>query len=264
VDNERTDAIRPIFRRTVLVGGPDGFAVGASLARLALLWYYPYELERGTGSGTPVLVVDDDDGCRALIVTLLQRIGCTVYEAASGDDALDVARTVRPALVILDVDLPRVTGYEVCRELRDSYGESLAIMFVSGVRAEALDRTAGFLIGADDYIVKPFDPDELINRARALLRRRSGGGLRPALRTDALATAVLTSREREVLVLLARGRSQDQIAAQLVISAKTVATHIQRILGKLGVHSRAQAVAVAYRERLVGDTDTHAVPTAVA
>ncbi len=78
------------------------------------------------------------------------------------------------------------------------------------------------------------------------------------------ATAVLTPREREVLVLLARGQSQGKIAAELVISEKTVATHIQRILAKLGVHSRAQAVAVAYRERLVGDTDSHAVPTAVA
>ena len=65
-------------------------------------------------------------------------------------------------------------------------------------------------------------------------------------------------------MLLARGRSQAQIAAELVISEKTVATHIQRILAKLGVHSRAQAVSVAYRERLVGDTDSHAVPTAVA
>ena len=210
------------------------------------------------------MVVDDDDGCRALIVELLLRIGCTVYEASSGDDALDVARTVRPALVILDVDLPQVTGYEVCRGLRDSYGDAVSIMFVSGARAEALDRIAGFLIGADDYVLKPFDPEELLNRARALLRRRPGSSPRPTPHKDALATSVLTSREREVLVLLARGRSQGQIAQELVISAKTVATHIQRILAKLGVHSRAQAVSVAYRERLVGDTDSHAVPEAVA
>jgi DNA-binding NarL/FixJ family response regulator len=157
-----------------------------------------------------------------------------------------------------------VTGYEVCRGLRDAYGDSVSIMFVSGARAEPLDRIAGFLIGADDYVLKPFDPEELLNRARALLRRRPGSSPRPTLRKDALATSVLTSREREVLVLLARGRSQGQIAAELVISAKTVATHIQRILAKLGVHSRAQAVSVAYRERLVGDTDSHAVPTAVA
>ena len=87
--------------------------------------------------------------------------------------------TVRPALVILDVDLPRVTGYEVCRELRDTFGEAVAIMFVSGTRAEALDRIAGLLIGADDYVLKPFDPDELVNRVRALLRRQPGNGPSP-------------------------------------------------------------------------------------
>ncbi len=109
-----------------------------------------------------------------LMVELLQRIGCTVYEAASGDEALDVAETVRPALVILDVDLPRISGYEVCRELRDAFGDAVAIMFVSGTRAEAYDRVGGLLIGADDYVVKPFDPDELLSRARVLLRRAGG------------------------------------------------------------------------------------------
>ena len=221
-------------------------------------------LQRRTSNDHTVLVVDDDEACRALLTDLLERIGCKVYEAADGDEALDLARAVQPALVILDVGLPRVTGYEVCHELRDSFGDSVAVMFLSGTRGEAIDRVAGLLIGADDYVVKPFDPDELINRARALLRRRAAGSRRAPQRVDGLATAVLTSREREVLVLLARGNSQDQIAHQLVISAKTVATHIQRILAKLGVHSRAQAVAVAYRDRLVGDTDTHAIPTAVA
>ena len=217
------------------------------------------------GSGDPVLVVDDDARCRALIAVLMERLGCTVYEAATGGDALDVARTVRPALVILDVDLPGVTGYEVCRELRDSFGESVSVMFISGSRGEALDRVAGLLIGADDYLGKPFEPDELIGRARVLLRRqRSAQRERPAPGRNAKATSLLTSREREVLVLLARGRRQEEIAVELVISSKTVATHIQRVLAKLGVHSRAQAVVIAHRERLVGDTDSHAIPTAVA
>jgi DNA-binding NarL/FixJ family response regulator len=221
-------------------------------------------VERGEASGSPILVVEDDGACRALIATLLQRIDCTVYEATSGDEALEVARTVRPLLVILDVDLPRMTGYEVCRELRDLFGESIAVMFISGARMEAIDRVAGLLIGADDYVVKPFDPDELVNRVRALLRRqRPDHKDRLAVRHDGKSTSILTSREREVLVLLARGRGQGEIAAELVISSKTVATHIQRILAKLGVHSRAQAVVIAHRERLVGDTDSHAIPTAL-
>jgi len=216
-------------------------------------------LERGTGSGHPVLVVDDDEGCRVLVADLLQqRIGCTVYEAASGDEALDIAELVRPALVVLDVNLPRVTGYEVCHELRNSFGNDIAIMFLSGKRAEALDRVGGLLIGADDYVVKPFEPDELVSRARALLRRATSSAL---VRSRGVPAATLTSREREVLELLAQGLDQDQIASALVISSKTVATHIQRTLAKLGVHSRAQAVAYAHRVGLLRPVDfqAHAV-----
>ena len=206
-----------------------------------------------------MLVVDDDESVRALIATHLERIGCVVYEASAGDEALELAELVRPALAVLDVDLPRVTGYEVCRGLRESMGASIAIMFVSGYRTESLDRIAGLLIGADDYIVKPFDPGELVARARALLVRRSAwnghGGAGETKLTDAL-----TAREREVLVLLANGATQDGIASTLVVSPKTVATHIQRTLAKLGVHSRAQAVAVAYRAGLLMDeVDAHSI-----
>jgi DNA-binding NarL/FixJ family response regulator len=211
-----------------------------------------------------VLVVEDDEACRALMVALLDRIGCVVEEAASGEEALALAKANEPALVLLDIGIPGISGYEVCHELRETFGQTLPVVFVSGNRVETQDRIAGLLLGADDYIVKPFNPDELVARVRRLLvRNGSNGRLKERRRTDP-SISFLTPREREVLVLLARGQSQEQIAAQLVISAKTVATHIQRILAKLGVHSRAQAVAVAYRERLVGDTDGHAVPTAVA
>ena len=123
-----------------------------------------------------------------------------------------------------------MSGYETCRELRDRYGETLPLVLLSGTRVEALDRVAGLLIGADDYIVKPFDPGELMARARLLIRRNGHehrNGHSPSLDT-------LTAREGEVLDLLAEGRSQDEIAQELFITPKTVATHIQRILGKLG------------------------------
>jgi DNA-binding NarL/FixJ family response regulator len=211
--------------------------------------------------------VDDDEGCRSLLVTRMQRLDCTVYEAASGDDALEVAEAVRPSLVILDVSLPRISGYEVCHDLREAYGDSVGIIFVSGTRAEALDRVGGLLIGADDYLAKPFDPDELVTRARILLRRATGGRRSGHANGSgdgngdvighAEGTGTLTAREREVLGLLARGLDQEQIATTLVISSKTVATHIQRTLAKLGVHSRAQAVAHAHRTGLLG-ADFHA------
>jgi DNA-binding NarL/FixJ family response regulator len=206
-----------------------------------------------------VLVVDDDEGCRTLIVQLLERIGCTVVEAASGDEALVLAKANRPALVLLDIGIPGVTGYEVCHELRESYGNTLPVVFVSGSRVESQDLVAGLLIGADDYIVKPFDGDELIARVRRLLVRNSDTGRHTDRRKRRSAsTGSLTTREREVLRLLAQGRNQPEIASELYISSKTVATHIQRILAKLGVHSRAEAVALAHRERLTADVEAHA------
>jgi two-component system, NarL family, nitrate/nitrite response regulator NarL len=191
----------------------------------------------------PILIVDDDAAFRELVRSLLSRLDCAVVEAADGYDALKAAREEQPSLVLLDVDVPGISGYEVCRELRDVYGEDLAIIFVSGRRREQLDLVAGLLIGADDYLVKPFEAAELLARVRRHLSRapRSLNGN----------AASLTPREQEILDLLATGLDQRAIAERLVISPKTVATHIQRILGKLGVRSRAQAVAYAHRHGLV-------------
>jgi DNA-binding NarL/FixJ family response regulator len=130
----------------------------------------------------------------------------------------------------------------------------LPVVFLSGTRVGPLDRIAGLLIGADDYVVKPFEPDELLARVRSLLRRHSGtnGG-------DSKAHSLmdgLTPRERQVLDLLAAGHSQDEIAGELFITPKTVATHIQRVLGKLGVHNRAQAVTLALGYGRNGRSDT--------
>jgi DNA-binding NarL/FixJ family response regulator len=195
----------------------------------------------------PVLIVDDDDAYRAFVTELLRRAGFTTCEAATGKEALAATARERPSCVLLDVLLPGVSGYEICHELRDKYGEGLPIIFVTGERIEAADRVAGLLVGADDYIVKPFDPDELIARTRRFVARsiaRSSSVYRSG-------TFDLTSREQEVLRLLAEGLDQKVIAGQLFITTKTVSTHIQRILSKLGVHSRTEAVSLAYRERLI-------------
>jgi DNA-binding NarL/FixJ family response regulator len=207
------------------------------------------EDETGT---QPVLVVDGDHEYCAFITDVLQRAGY-ISQFASGKDAVAFARRHRPAAVILDVILPGATGYEVCRELREEHGEHLPIMFVSGERTEPADRVGGFLIGADDYLVKPVDPDELVARLRRLIERAAAPRDDAAWnRSDAFAT--LTTRESEVLRLLAHGLNQEDIARDLSIRPATVGTHIQRILTKLDVHSRTQAVALAYRERLVEQT----------
>jgi DNA-binding NarL/FixJ family response regulator len=196
----------------------------------------------GAQQGQAVLVVDDDRDLRRLVRRLLEPLGYLVHEASTGSAALSTAARERPVVVLLDVHLPDVPGYEVLRRLRDEFGDQLAIVFVSGRRTEEFDRTAGMLLGADDYIVKPFARGEFIARVRRAIDRSSAA--------RAPETSSLTPRELEVLELLADGLGQKKIAQSLFITQKTVATHIQRILTKLDVHSRAEAVAYAHRNQL--------------
>lgn len=198
--------------------------------------------------GNTVLIVDDDSGTRSAIATILADAGYATREADSGADALRAARSEAPALVLLDVNLPGMCGYEVCRLLRDEFGDQFPIVFVSGARTESFDRVAGLLLGANDYISKPFREDELLARVQSLLLRRH------AVAARALASR-LTARELQVLRLLSTGLGPDDIARLMVISPKTVGAHVEHIYMKLGVQTRAQAVAVAYRgELLNGET----------
>jgi two-component system, LuxR family, response regulator FixJ len=195
-----------------------------------------------------VLVVDDDDGCRDLISDLLKRRGYSVREATEGAEALASARKEPPSLVLLEVHLPGMSGYDVCREFRAEFGEHLPILFISGKRTDPSDRVAGLRLGGDDYIVKPFDSDELLARVdRFVSRGRSNTSENGAIPFD------LTKRELEVLQLLARGLSPKEIGQGLSVSRKTVSSHIQNVMIKLDVHSQAQAVAFAFRNGLVSD-----------
>ena len=119
-----------------------------------------------------ILIVDDDAAFRALVGVLLSRAGfATTVEAVTGEEALAAVRAERPALVLLDVFLPGINGYEVCRTLRDEFGDDLPIIFVSGERVEPSDRAVGLLVGGDDYLVKPVDPDEFLARVRRAIDR---------------------------------------------------------------------------------------------
>jgi DNA-binding NarL/FixJ family response regulator len=173
---------------------------------------------------------------------LLELDGYAVVAFARGDEALAAAERVAPALAILDVNLPGLSGYEVCAALRQRYGRRLPILFVSGDRTEHFDRVAGLLVGADDYLPKPFAADELLTLARALVDRPSA---------DAGGAQRLTRRELQVLELLVDGHTKNGVAQRLGISQKTVNTHVEHIYAKLGVSSRARVVAEAYRHELV-------------
>jgi DNA-binding NarL/FixJ family response regulator len=193
-----------------------------------------------------VLVVDPDGDHRREVATLLSRGGFRVKVLESGEEALEEARRERPQLAVVEVRLDDISGYEVCRALKDEFGEAVGVIFVSHDRTEASDRVAGLLIGADDYLGKPVAADELLARVRGLARRTGAYDhlKAPAVRTE------LTARELEVLQLLAEGDNQEAIAERLVVSPRTVGKHIEHILAKLPAHSRAEAVAIAYQRGL--------------
>jgi DNA-binding response OmpR family regulator len=118
-----------------------------------------------------VLVADDDPDVRDVVVFKLQQSGHEVLVAEDGGAALDLARSARPDLAVLDVMMPRMTGLDVCRELRADRSTAGIPVILLTARAQEGDIESGFAWGADDYLTKPFSPRELDSRVRAVLAR---------------------------------------------------------------------------------------------
>ena len=122
----------------------------------------------GSAGALQALVVDDEEHLARLVADYLAREGFTTQIALDGERALELARTQRPDVVILDLMLPGIDGVEVCRELR-TFTDAYVIMLTA--RAEEVDKLIGLAVGADDYLTKPFSPRELTARVKAMLRR---------------------------------------------------------------------------------------------
>jgi DNA-binding response OmpR family regulator len=141
----------------------------------------------------PILIVEDDRKTAALVAMYLEREGFHTLSAANGQQALVLAQQSAPSFVILDLMLPRVDGWDVCRELRRVSDVPILILTA---REEEMDRVVGLSLGADDYVVKPFSPRELVARVKAILRRA-----RPSPKTTDVATCgplVLDTTKRKV------------------------------------------------------------------
>jgi len=203
-----------------------------------------------------VLVVDDERDIVELVRHHLTQAGFRVLTAADGRQALELARRERPVLVVLDLMLPLLSGTEVARKLKqDEKTRDIPILMLTA-RGEELDRVVGFELGADDYVVKPFSPRELVLRIQAILRRESAErGLQPfvfgPLGIDPGSHAVrlkerelnLTATEFRLLYCLARrpGRvfAREQLLSEVWgylgdLETRTVDTHIKRLRAKLG------------------------------
>jgi DNA-binding response OmpR family regulator len=123
-----------------------------------------------------ILIVDDEHHIRLLIEQTLEELldeGVEILTAHDGDEALDVIRNQQPKLVFLDVMMPKRNGYEVCRTVKREWGLTDVTVILLTAKGQAEDRTTGMAAGADDYLTKPFDPDDLLARARAILGRET-------------------------------------------------------------------------------------------
>ena len=194
--------------------------------------------------GDTVLIADPDESSRDLLAGVLRNAGYVTLEAATGDEGLDLARANAPAAAILEIPLPGLSGYELCAALKVEFGPDMPVIFLTGSRTESYDRVAGLLLGADDYVTKPYSAGELLVRLRNLLHRHADANSSRFARR-------LTKREYEVLELMAEGLQHDEIGQRLFISPKTVASHTEHILHKLGARGRAQAIAIAYHHRIL-------------
>ena len=209
-----------------------------------------------------VLIVEDEPDIRELVVHHLKREGYQVSAASSGEEALRQVQAAPPDLVILDLMMPAMDGLEVCRRLRqDPATVSLPIVMLTA-KGDEVDRVLGLEIGADDYIVKPFSPKELLARVRAVLRRsRPAPGAAPltlgalvmdlgthTASVDGLALA-LTPKEFDLLRALVEARGRvlsrefllDRVwgyAHASEIVSRTVDVHVRRLRVKLGPEGR--------------------------
>lgn len=206
-----------------------------------------------------VLIVEDEPDVAALLRYNLNRAGFTVTIAENGLEGLEKARSGRPDLIILDLMLPEMPGEKVCRALKEDASTATIPIIMLTAKAEPENRIAGFELGADDYVAKPFSPKELVLRVKALLRRMQASNRSEQIEAGPFLVDKgsfeirlegqrldLTTTEFKLLTLLIdrRGRTQsretllfDVWGYQNAIDTRTVDTHMRRLREKLGSHA---------------------------
>ncbi len=213
-----------------------------------------------------ILVADDDVQIRDVVRIALGQAGFAVAEAADGQQALEMARSLTPDLIVLDIGMPEMDGLAVCRELRKS--SDVPVVFLTA-HGDEIDRVVGLELGADDYVPKPFSPRELVARVRAILKRASPAqAAQVVMRRGVLsidpdrhlchvqdAPVTLTSREMELVVHLMRRPDNVMSRPQLVdaiygtnvhVSDRTMDSHLRNLRGKLAKAGCVDAIETVH------------------
>jgi DNA-binding NarL/FixJ family response regulator len=191
-----------------------------------------------------LLVVDDDPNLVLLVKDYLEFRGYEVVAASNGLEALEVMRRLTPDLIICDVMMPEMDGYTFVQTLRsDRATDWIPVIFLSA-RGQTADRVRGLNTGADAYLVKPFEPEELVAQVEATLKRTErllqmqGAPVQPVIQLDR--EVELTPTETKVLQYVARGMSNREIAEVMGVSQRTIESHVSNMLAKTGLHNRTE------------------------
>ncbi len=191
-----------------------------------------------------LLLVDDDPNLILLVKDYLEFRGYEVITAGNGQEALVAMDDFRPDLIICDVMMPEMDGYSFVEKVReDSETSWIPVMFLSA-KGQSADRVRGLTTGADVYMVKPFEPEELVAQVESSLKHTErllhmqGGMLQPTLTLDR--EVELTPTETRVIQLVSKGMSNREIAATLSVSQRTVESHVSNMLSKTGLHNRTE------------------------
>lgn len=214
-------------------------------------------------SGENILLVEDDKNISKLVKYNLEKAGYNCLAVVTGEDGFEILDKEKINLIILDVMLPKMDGFEVCRLIKqdDLYSQIPIIMLTA--RAEEIDRIVGLELGADDYIAKPFSPRELVLRVKAILKRsvtKTVVGPKEILSFDKLKIDIprhkvlvnlkevkLTAMEFDLLVILLNRKGRVQSREQLLndvwgieadVTTRTVDTHVKRLRQKLGRYGK--------------------------
>jgi DNA-binding NarL/FixJ family response regulator len=209
-----------------------------------------------------VLLIDDHEVVRLGLRALLERYPDefqVVGEADSGRAALQQVEQLRPDVVVLDIRLPGMSGIDVCEEIVRNFPETKVIMLTSYAEDEML--FSAIRVGATGYVLKQIGSDDLVRALRAVARgealldpavtQRVFQEVRKAVREEeAAAFAMLSQQEKHVLMLVAEGKTNREIAKSLFLGEGTVRNYVSSILSKLGVSNRAEAAAYAVEHNL--------------
>ncbi|MFN5515904.1 MAG: response regulator transcription factor [Cyanobacteriota bacterium] len=193
-----------------------------------------------------LLLVDDDPNLILLVKDYLEFQGYEVATAENGREALEILEQKVPDMIICDIMMPEMDGYALIEKIRqDSRLSWIPVMFLSA-KGQSQDRVKGLNTGADVYLVKPFEPEELVAQVESSLRqtrRLMGLNSRPSddnLRIQVSPQVELTPTERKVVQFVSQGLSNREIAERLKVSQRTIESHVSNMLNKTGLHNRTE------------------------